>query len=139
MYLYYKIPGRAVSKKNSLQMAVNKTTGRTFPVQSKAYKAYEKRAKDSLKPMGKPINSPVNVKCTYWIKKNKDGSIPKTKVDLVNLLGATCDVLVKYKILEDDNCQIVAGHDGSRVIYTEGDEYTDVEIEDIRLPKVLGL
>ena len=126
--LYYKIPGHPVSKKNSLQMAVNKTTGKKFPVQSAAYKRYEKLAKPFLKQMEDPISYPVNIKCTYWVKKNKDGSIPKTKLDLTNLLAATCDILVKYQILEDDNCQIVAGHDGSRVIYTVGDEYTEVEI-----------
>lgn len=128
--LYYKIPGHPVSKKNSLQMAKKKQGDKeiTFPVQSKAYKKYEKLAKPFLKQMEDPINYPVNIKCTYWVKKNKDGSIPKTKLDLTNLLAATCDILVKYQILADDNCQIVAGHDGSRVIYTVGDEYTEVEI-----------
>ena len=130
MYLYYKIPGRAVSKKNSMQRAYNKATGKTFPVQSAAYKKYEKMAKPYLKPMQDPIDSPVNLKVTYWIKKNKDGSIPKTKVDLTNLLNATCDLLVEYKILADDNCQIVVGFDGSRVFYTNGDESTEIEIRD---------
>lgn len=131
MYLYYKITGRPVSKKNSLQMAYNKATGKSFPVQSAAYKKYEKQAKACIKPVDPPIDYPVNVKCTYWVSKNKDGSVPKTKLDLVNLLGATCDVLVKYEVLKDDNCKIVAGHDGSRVIYTSGDEYTEVEITDV--------
>lgn len=131
--IYYKIPGRPVSKKNSLQMAFNKTTGKSFPVQSAAYKAYERKAKSSLKPMEEPISYPVNIKCTYWVTKNKDGSIPKTKLDLVNLLAATDDVLVKYKIIEDDNCKIVAGHDGSRVIYTSGEEYTEIEITEVTL------
>lgn len=128
MYLYYKITGHPVSKKNSLQMAVNKTTGQKFPVQSAAYKKYEKLAKHCLKPMGEPIDYPINLKVTYWLKKNKDGSIPKTKVDLTNLLNATCDVLVKYNILADDNCQIVASLDGTRVIYTSDEEYTEIEI-----------
>lgn len=128
MYMYYKIPSRAVSKKNSLQMAKNPKTGKPFPVQSPAYKKYEKLAKPYLKPMSVPIAFPVNLKVTYWIKKNKDGSIPKTKIDLLNLLNATCDLLVKYEILADDNCQIVAGLDGSRVVYTSGEEYTEIEI-----------
>ena len=126
--LYYRIPGHPVSKKNSLQMAVNKTTGKKFPVQSAAYKKYEKLAKPFLKPMEDPISYPVNLNVTYWIKKNKDGSIPKTKVDLTNLLAATCDILVKYQILADDNCQIVAGLDGTRVYYTSDEEYTEIEI-----------
>lgn len=129
--LYYKIPGHPVSKKNSLQMAVNKVTGKKFPVQSAAYKKYEKLAKPYLKPLEEPIERPVNLKVTYWIAKNKDGSIPKTKVDLTNLLNATCDLLVKYQILADDNCQIVHDFDGTHVIYTSGDEYTEIEITDV--------
>ena len=129
--LYYKIPSRPVSKKNSMQMAVNKTTGKKFPVQSAAYKKYEKLAKPYLKPLEEPIERPVNLKVTYWIAKNKDGSIPKAKVDLTNLLNATCDLLVKYQILADDNCQIVYGFDGTHVIYTSGDEYTEIEITDV--------
>lgn len=130
MYIYYKIRLRPVSKKNSMQVAKTKA-GIPFIVQSKAYKKYEKGAKEYLRPLGKPIDTAVNVKCTYWLHKNKDGSIPKTKVDLTNLLGATDDILVKYKILADDNCQIVASHDGSRVYYTnENEECTEIEISD---------
>lgn len=33
----------------------------------------------------------------------------------MNLLEATCDILVQYGILADDNSQIVVSHDGSRV------------------------
>ena len=128
MYLYYKIPGHPVSKKNSMQMAKNPVTGKSFPVQSPAYKKYEKMAKNYLKPMSVPIEFPVNLKVTYWIKKNKDGSIPKVKYDLTNLLNATCDILVACKIIADDNCRIVAGLDGTRVIYTSGEEYTEIEI-----------
>lgn len=130
MYLYYKIPGRAVSKKNHQQIAFN--NGRPFVTQSKPYKKYEKMAKDYLKPLDEPINEPVNVKVTYWIPKNKDGSVPKTKLDLVNLLSCTDDLLVKYQIVEDDNCRVIAGHDGSRVIYTIDEPYTEIEIEDLR-------
>lgn len=141
MYMYYKIPGHPISKKNSMQMATNKKTGKTFPVQSAAYKKYERLAKPYLKPMSKPIEYPVNLKVTYWIKKNKDGSIPKTKVDLTNLLNATCDILVKYEILADDNCQIVTGFDGSRVIYTSDDEeYTEIEIfSDFTSKEIMGI
>ena len=130
MYVYYKIPGRAISKKNSMQMAFNKATGKTFPVQSAAWRKYEREAKKHLKPLHPPINEPVNITVTYWVHKNKDGSIPKQKLDLLNLLAGTDDLLVKYEILKDDNCQILVGHDGSRVIYTDyaNEEYATVEI-----------
>ena len=129
MYLYYKIPLKPVSKKNSLQIAYAKG-GKPFIVQSPQYKKYERAVKGFLPPMDKPISEPVNIKYTYWFKKNKDGSVPKTKVDLTNLMNATDDLLVKYGILEDDNCQIVQGHDGSRVYYTSaGEECTEIEIQ----------
>lgn len=116
------ILGRPISKKNSLQMAVNKKTGKTFPVQSEAYKKYEKKAKQEL--AGKqtvPVNFPVNVQCTYFMPT-------KHRVDLCNLLAATCDVLVKYGIIEDDNSSIVAGHDGSRVLYDKENPRTEITI-----------
>ena len=130
MYLYYKIPGRAISKKNSLRMVLNRKTFKIMPIQSEAWKKYEKHAKQYLKPLRDPIDFPVNIKVTYWIHKNKDGSMPKTKLDLTNLLAGTDDLLVKYRILDDDDSRTLMGHDGSRVYYTSiGEEYTEIEIQ----------
>ena len=41
----------------------------------------------------------------------------KRKVDLANLLNAIDDAMVKAELLADDNRDIIAGHDGSRVYY----------------------
>lgn len=130
MYVYYKIPGRPISKKNSMNVVYNKKLQRTFVVQSSQWKKYEKEAKKHLIPLHPPIDVPVNVTVTYWVHKNKDGSLPKAKLDLLNLLAGTDDLLVKYKILADDDCKIVVGHDGSRVNYTDyaNEEYASVEI-----------
>ena len=38
------------------------------------------------------------------------------RVDLSNLLEATCDILTHYGVLQDDNSRIVESHDGSRVL-----------------------
>ena len=125
----YRIPGRPVTKKNSQQMARNPKTGRLFPVPSKQYKTYEKAAKVALHPLLiTPINSPVNVRVVYHLQLNKDGSLPKNLPDLTNLLEATDDILVKYKVIQDDNVSIVASHDGSRAIFTSEEPYTEVEI-----------
>jgi len=130
MYLYFKIPLKPVSKKNSMQI-VRRKDGTPLLVQSPQYKKYAKASSKYLRPTGKPIDTPVNVRCTYWIHKNKDGSIPKAKIDLTNLLNATDDLLVDNAILADDNCQIVVSHDGSRVYYTSiGEECTEIEIQD---------
>lgn len=125
----YLIPGKAVTKKNSQQMARNPKTGRWFPVPSKQYKEYEKLCKEYIRPPDKPISEPVNVKCVYHFLLNKDGSMPKLLPDLTNLLEATDDILVKYGVLEDDNVSIVKTHDGSEAIYGDSDEpYTEIYI-----------
>jgi Holliday junction resolvase RusA-like endonuclease len=47
----------------------------------------------------------------------------------VNLQESTLDVLVKYGILADDNSNIVASMDGSRVLYSKENPRTEIEIE----------
>ena len=49
-------------------------------------------------------------------------------MDLINLLEATMDILVDAGILEDDNSNIVGGHDGSRVLYDKENPRADVYI-----------
>ena len=71
-----------------------------------------------------PICERVNVKCLYYMQT-------KRRVDLNNLLEATTDVLVKYKVLEDDNSNIVVSHDGSRVLYDKENPRTEITITKI--------
>ena len=52
----------------------------------------------------------------------------RRRVDLVNLEEAICDVLVKYKILSDDNRNIVASMDGSLVLYDKSNPRIEIEI-----------
>jgi Holliday junction resolvase RusA-like endonuclease len=52
----------------------------------------------------------------------------RRKVDLVNLLEATHDILVKYEVLADDNSGIIYSVDGSRVMYDKENPRTEVEI-----------
>lgn len=121
-YAHYFIPGMPVTKKNSMQMAFNPKTKKWFPVPSKAYKRFEKEAKKALETTHKPIDRKVNVQCCYYLPLNKDGSEPKKQPDLANLIEATDDILVKYKILADDNISIVAKHDGSFASYVGANE-----------------
>ena len=53
-----------------------------------------------------------------------------SKVDLCNLLGATCDILVKFGVIADDNCKIVKSHDGSRVLLDKENPRVEIEIEE---------
>lgn len=122
----YTIRLAPVSKKNSQQILRNQATSRPFIVPSAKYRKYEQEAGWFLRPRtAKPIDQPVNVKCLFYMPTRR-------RVDLTNLLEAVDDVLVKYKILEDDNSGIVAGHDGSRVRYSKDNPRTEITISTMR-------
>lgn len=109
------------SKKNSQQIAVNRKTGGTFIVQSERYKKFEKDCAKDI-PKVETINHPVNIKCLFY-------KSTRQRCDLLNLLEAVDDVLVKYKVIEDDNYNIVESHDGSRVYVDKDNPRIEVEIE----------
>lgn len=94
-------------------------------IQAKRYKQYESDAgyfiPDSLR---RNINYPVNVKAIYYMPT-------RCRVDLCNLHAALHDILVKYEVLEDDNCKILVSTDGSRVEYDKENPRTEVEITEI--------
>jgi hypothetical protein len=50
------------------------------------------------------------------------------KVDATNLISATDDILVAAGILEDDNRDVVAGHDGTRVYYSKTEPRVEITI-----------
>ena len=120
--LSFTLMGNPVTKKNSQAMAVNRKTGKTFPVQSKSYKEYEKRQLAEMKLLpGSWGSMPCNLQAVYYMETHR-------KVDLCNLLAATCDILVKAGFLEDDNCSIVVGHDGSRVRYDKENPRVEITL-----------
>lgn len=116
-----RIPIMCRSKKNSQQILINNRTGRPFISQSQLYKRFEKECAIFLKQYELDINYPVNLKCTFYVPD-------KRKRDIVNLLNAIQDILVKYRVIADDNYNIVQSIDGSRIIYEKGREETIVEI-----------
>ena len=59
----------------------------------------------------------------------------RRKIDLCNLIEATCDILVSAKILEDDNASIVVGHDGSRVLHDKASPRVEVCITSVEEAK----
>jgi Holliday junction resolvase RusA-like endonuclease len=120
--LIIKIPMQTPPKKNSQQIMINSKTHRPFIRQSERYLKFERDCAIFLKKYKSNIIYPINLKCTFYVKD-------KRKRDLVNLLNAIQDVLVKYEILADDNYDIVQSVDGSRIIYEKGREETIIEIE----------
>lgn len=122
--LVITIPLPPVTKKNSQQIVTRKVNGKSVPmiIPSKKYKEYEKSCGYFIKPKGIKINYPVNVKAVYYMPTRR-------RVDLCNLHEALHDILVKYEVLEDDNCRIIVSTDGSRVLYDKENPRTEVTIE----------
>ena len=117
------IPISPRTKKNSQRIVLVK--GRPLIMPSKLYKDYEKECGKYLPKLDKPIDYPINLKCIYYMPT-------KRRVDLVNLLEATDDILTHYKIIEDDNSNIVVSHDGSRVYYDKSNPRVEIYIDKIK-------
>lgn len=113
------IPINPVTKKNHGNIVMIK--GRPIMLPSKPYLEYEKKCKQYIPTLEKPIDYPINLKCTFYMETHR-------KVDLSNLISAISDVLTKYKIIVDDNRNIVASYDGSVVLYDKEEPKTIVEI-----------
>ena len=114
-----KLPLKTPPKKNSEQIVYK--NGRPIIIQSQRYLNFERECGYFLNSHKKHIDYPVNLKVIFYTPD-------KRKKDIVNLLNAIQDVLVKYEVLEDDNYNIVASVDGSRIIYEKGREETIIEI-----------
>lgn len=119
--LCFTIPLNPTTKKNSQNIYVNKRTGKPFVSQSDKYKEYEKMAGYFMPRVDNPIDSPVNVKALYYRDSHR-------VVDLNGLNQCLHDVLIKYGVIADDNFKIVAGTDGSRVLYDKENPRTEVTI-----------
>ena len=110
------------SKKNSMQILVNPKTKRPFISPSSAYKAYRKAALMMIPQEARVgIDYPVNVKAVFYMPTRR-------KVDLSNLNSAIHDILVDANVLSDDNRDIVAATDGSRVLYDREHPRAEVTI-----------
>lgn len=121
------IYGNPVTKKNSQRILYKFTKfGRKTPfiAPSKAYVDYETDCLRQIKRPRSPISARVNVRCVYYMKTAR-------RVDLANLIEATTDILVKARVLEDDNSKIVAAHDGSRVELDRKNPRAEIEIEEM--------
>lgn len=110
-----------ISKKNHQRILYNAKKGTRFVAPSVEYERYERDAMRLLPKADQPISSPVNVKCVFYMATRR-------RVDLVNLLEAADDVLVRRGVLLDDHSGIIVSHDGSRVLYDRERPRTEIEI-----------
>ena len=109
--------GRPITKKNSMQKTAHGL------IQSKAYRQYEADCIWQIPPQARVrLDKPCNVKMLYFMPT-------RGKVDLCNLLAASCDILVKAGVLADDNSRIVVSHDGSRCLYDKDRPRVEITID----------
>lgn len=120
------LPFTPITKKNHQEIVVNRSTGRAFVMPSPQYRLYENNCVRHIALVwhGDEIVRPVNVKCLFYMPT-------KRRCDLVNLLQAVDDILVKGGVLYDDNYRVVAGHDGSRVLLDRKNPRTEIFITEM--------
>ena len=121
-----ELKGRPITKKNSGRIIYKYSGGKKIPflIPSKAYETYSEACMWQINTQykGEPIKDKVNIKCLYYMPT-------RHRVDLLNLMSATMDILVDAEVLEDDNSKIVVSHDGSRVFYDKENPRVEVYIE----------
>lgn len=115
--------GEPRTKKNSARI-MRTRSGSPFVAPSKAYTDYESACLWQIRVPHAPLSARVNVRCVYYMATRR-------RVDLANLIEATTDILVKARVLEDDNSKIVAGHDGDRVELDRKNPRVEIEIEEM--------
>lgn len=127
MLIQFTIPVHPVSKKNSQQIITLKTKygkSRNIIIPSKKYKEFEAECMPFLfqvKTQAGVVDFPVNMAVSFYVSK-------KLKYDLTNSLEAVDDAAVKSGFIADDNRDIIAGHDGSRVFYDKLNPRIEVTI-----------
>ena len=125
MTINLTLSGRPITKKNH-----TRRTKTGAQIQSAAYLRYESDCLWQIPGSVRlHINKPCNVRCLYYMTIDYANS--KAVIDLVGLLQGTLDILVQAGVLADDNCRIVASHDGSRVMYDKVRPRVEIKIEEV--------
>lgn len=115
------LPGQPVPKKNNMRI-LHTRQGRPFVAPSKRFEEFQRQAGPYIPDEARiKIDQPCNIACRFFRGDRR-------RVDLTNLLEAIDDILTYYDVLADDNCKIVAAHDGSRVFYDKDAPRTEIDI-----------
>ena len=118
----FTLPIRPATKKNSGQIITVVGFPRMIP--SKQYLQFEKDCqpyfKQVLNQIGQ-IDYPINLQAVFYVET-------KRRIDLPNLLNSVDDAMVKSELILDDNRDIIASHDGSRVYHDTFNPRIEIEI-----------
>ena len=115
-----------ISKKNHQRIMYSPKTDKRWIAPSTQYERYERDALRLLPKAEQPISTAVNVKLVFFMPNRR-------RVDLVNLIEAANDILVRRGVLLDDHSGIIVSHDGSRVLYDRERPRTEIEIEEVEI------
>lgn len=121
----FTIHGAPITKKNS-QRIIRVAGNRPMIVPSAKFKEYEREAVYQIpaRYKGKKLDGQYNLRVEYYMPTRR-------RVDLVNLLEATCDILVSAGVIKDDHSGIIVAHDGCRVHYDKEDPRAEIALEEI--------
>jgi Holliday junction resolvase RusA-like endonuclease len=125
MQVKFTVDIKPVTKKNSGQIVMRGSYPILLP--SKQYLQFEKDSQPyflTVKNQIGVISFPINMQCLFYMDTHR-------KVDLCNLLNAVDDAMVKSGLIIDDNRDIIAGHDGSRVFYDKYNPRIEITITEI--------
>lgn len=114
---YLTIPGRPVSQKNSKRIAVNKKTGKRFPISSESVRAWRKSARVCLRSQWprKSLTGPLGASVRVFF------GLRQARMDLDNSLPAVLDALEDAGVVANDN------------------DFTYLELTRLKDPKTPGL
>lgn len=118
----FTLPIKPITKKNSGQIVMRGSYPKLLP--SKQYRQFEKDTQPyfmRVKIQTGEIARPVNIQCLFYMETHR-------RVDLCNLLNAVDDAMVASGLVVDDNRDIIAGHDGSRVYYDKENPRIEITI-----------
>ena len=110
------------SKKNSQEIIFNRKTGKRMVIQNKRYTEFEKECKWFMPKLEKPIDYPINLSCHFYVNDAR-------RRDIANYLEAIQDILVKYKVIEDDNYSIIASLDNCKMEIDRVKPRCEIEIK----------
>ena len=137
--LKYTVRGDPRTKKNSQVIAGSGARcprcgkfAKQWIRQGTNYDNYAEQAAWQLRPKpAEPISKAVNVRYLFFMQTRR-------RVDLTNLMEAMDDILVARGILADDNSNVIAAHDGSRVLYDKALPRVEITITEIRSDVGIG-
>lgn len=125
----FTIPVKPVTKKNSPRVIPNKGKGRPFFIlPSEAYMNFEKDCYPYLANVKQEvgvIKYPINLQAHFFVDARR-------RIDLNNCHEALSDAMVKAGLILDDNRDIIAGTDGSRVYYDKTNPRIEVVITELK-------